>query len=74
MTYIPVEGNTNFIRDSVSNAIVNVNVSEYNAYIEQKNIKTNESLKIKEIEDQITDLKVDLNEIKCLLRSLYEKT
>lgn len=74
MTYIPIEGNSNFVRDPVSNAIVNVNLSEYNAYVEQRNIKTNESLKIRDIENQITDLKEDLNEIKILLRSFYEKT
>jgi len=73
MNYLTVEGNPSLVRDPVSNAIVNTNLSEYNAYINKKNSKKNELKRIDNIENQIVNLKDDLNEIKFLLRSILNE-
>jgi predicted transcriptional regulator len=54
MNLIPVEGERNLARDLRTNAIIN----------------TNEKQRIENLENQISEVKDDLNEIKMLLRRL----
>ena len=70
MNLIPVEGERNLVRDIKTNAIINTNEQEYNAYLARKNSTTNERQRIENLENQINEVKGDLNEIKMLLRSL----
>ena len=70
MNLIPVEGERNVARDIKTNAIVNTNEQEYNAYIARKNSTMKEKDKIETLENQINEVKDDLNEIKCLLKKM----
>jgi hypothetical protein len=70
MNLIPVEGERNLARDLRTNAIINTNDQDYNAYLARKNLATNEKQRIENLENQISEVKDDLNEIKMLLRRL----
>ena len=65
-----VEGHSNLIRDEVSNAILNVNSSEYNQYLSQRAKRKQGGERIDNMENDLKSLKDDINEIKTLLRAL----
>ena len=65
-----VEGHSNLIRDDVSNAILNVNSSEYNQYLSQRARRKQGGERIDNMENDLKSLKNDINEIKSLLRAL----
>lgn len=70
MNYSRVQGYDHLIRDESTKSIINTNVSEYESYIKMKSIKEKESQKIQKIEDDLSSLKSDIDEIKNLLRNL----
>lgn len=70
MNLIKVEGRSNLVRDPNTQAILNTNMNEYNAYMERKKIKEQEFSRIENLENDINSVKGDLSEIKDLLRSL----
>ena len=70
MEKIKIKDEFNLFRDSSTNAIVNTDMQSYNNYLSSKKIKEEESKKIENIENEITSIKGDLNEIKDLLRNL----
>tara|TARA_R110000868_G_scaffold74148_2_gene214511 strand:+ start:1251 stop:1475 length:225 start_codon:yes stop_codon:yes gene_type:complete len=72
MEYLKVEGIDSLVRDPKSNALINNNTSEYNEYILKKQIRKNESEKIKHIQCELNDLKCDINEIKMMLRNIID--
>jgi len=65
-----VEGHSNLIRDESSNAILNVNSSEYNQYLSQRAKRKQGGERIDNMENDLKSLKDDINEIKSLLRAL----
>ena len=70
MTYLKVEGHSELYRDSTTNSIVNRNTSDYNTYMSQKKMRDNENQKVDSMEQNIADLKNEINEIKSLLKDL----
>ena len=70
MDHAKVEGHVNLIRDQNTNAILNTNMTEYQKYISMRSVKDNENQRMKNIEDEVSGIKSDLNEIKDLLRNL----
>lgn len=58
------------MRDRNTNSIVNTNMTEYQEYISRRNAKSDENQKIQNLEEDLTNMKDDINEIKNLLRSL----
>ena len=70
MEDLKVKGYSDLIRDPMTNAIINTNKSKYEEYISRKNIKKSETQKVKNLEDELSCIKDDLNEIKSLLRRL----
>lgn len=70
MKKIKIKDEFNLFRDSSTNAIVNTDMQSYNNYVSSKKIKEEESKKIESIENEIINVKNDLNEIKELLRNL----
>ena len=70
MTYLKVEGHTGLYRDPKTNSIVNRNNSEYNEYMSRKKIKDKEMEKVDTMEQDLHDLKSEINEIKSLLKEL----
>ena len=70
MTYLKVEGHGELYRDSTTNSIVNRNTSDYNTYMAQKKMRDNENQKVDSMEQNLADLKNEINEIKSLLKDL----
>ena len=70
MTYLKVEGHGELYRDSTTNSIVNRNTSDYNRYMSQKKMRDNENQKVDSMEQNLADLKNEINEIKSLLKDL----
>lgn len=74
MKKIKVKDELNLFRDATTNAIVNTDMQAYNNYINSKKLKEQESKRIEHIENELTDVKSDLNEIKNLLRKLANES
>ncbi len=68
--YLKVEGHSHLVRDVQSNAIINMNKDGYQSYKSLKNAKEREKGRIDNIENDLTRLKSDLDEIKSLLRQI----
>ena len=70
MSYLKVEGHGGLYRDSQTNSIVNRNTSEYKQYMSQKKTRNNEHQKVDVMEQDLTNIKNEINEIKSLLKEL----
>ena len=68
--FIPVEGNTDLVRDNNTNQIINTNESEYQQYITRRKQKKLEKEKALNVERDISSLRDEITEIKDMLRSL----
>jgi DNA-binding ferritin-like protein len=73
MQHSKVNGHSNLIRDEETKAIINTSMSDYNAYMSQKRSKEKENQKIQTIENNVANLKSDLDEIKNLLRRIIDE-
>jgi len=67
---IPVEGREGWFRDPDSNAIVNCNKSEYDNYMAAYKRRETKEKKMTTLQDEVSELKSDIGEIKNLLKSL----
>jgi len=74
MKKIKVKDEVNLFRDATTNAIVNTDMQAYNNYINSKKLKEQESKRIENIENELSDVRSDLSEIKNLLRSLANES
>ena len=72
MEDVRVKGHSDLIRDPVTNAIINTNKSKYEEYISRRNIKKSETQKVQDLEDELSCIKDDLNEIKSLLKEIIK--
>ena len=70
MSYLKVEGHGELYRDSTTNSLVNRNTPDYNRYMSQKKTKNEETEKVDTMEQDLTNLKNEINEIKSLLKEL----
>ena len=68
--YIPVEGNSDLVRDPRTDSIINTNTNAYEQYISQRKKRKLEKEKSLNIEKDLANLKSEMNEIKSLLREL----
>ena len=68
--YIPVEGNSDLVRDPRTDSIINTNSNAYEQYISQRKKRKLEKEKSLNIEEDLANLKSEMNEIKSLLREL----
>jgi len=70
MEYYGVEGHADLARDPNTNSIINVNCLQYEQYIARREVKGEKNQKVQNIEDEVANLKNDINEIKSLLKEL----
>lgn len=70
MGLIKVKDQEYLCRDTDSNAIVNTDIKGYHQYIENYKKTYNELQRIKNLENDVSEMKSDLTEIKNLLRNL----
>ena len=68
--YIPVEGNSDLVRDPNTDQIINTNTTAYEQYINRRKQRKLEKEKSLTIEEDLASLKSEMNEIKSLLREL----
>ena len=70
MSKLRVEGFSGLVRDTNSNAIVNVNKSEYQLYMSRYKSREKQSDVLRDTVKEINTLKQELFEIKKLLREV----
>jgi len=73
MAKLKVEGFTNLVRDLSSSAIVNTNQSEYLSYMRKVRARQEQSDEIRSAVKEINTLKMELYEIKNLLKEVIKK-
>jgi len=54
---IPVEGHTSLGRDPASNAILNTDTSQYDAYLKAREKERNKDRSLQELQDEVAELK-----------------
>ena len=65
-----VDGHSDLARDTKTNSIINVNSTDYEQYIARRSVKNEEVQKSQNVEQELADLKGEINEIKSLLKEL----
>ena len=60
---IPVEGYTTLGRDPASNAILNTDTTQYEAYIKARNEARKKVKEIKDLKDEVAELKRLVNDL-----------
>ena len=68
--FIKVEGNDDLVRDNNTNQIINTNESEYQQYVARRKQRKLEKAKSLSVEEDLVNLKNEMNEIKSLLKEL----
>ena len=68
--YIPVEGNSDLVRDPNTDQIINTNENAYQQYIIRHQKRRSEKEKALTVEQDLANLKSELGEIKSLLKEL----
>ena len=68
--YIPVEGNSDLVRDPKTDQIINTNENAYQQYIIRRQKRKSEKEKALTVEQDLANLKNELGEIKSLLKEL----
>ena len=64
------KGHKDLARDPETNTIVNVNKVSYDQYIASRKAKSEKNQKVQTMEEDLANVKSELNEIKSLLREL----
>ena len=64
------KGHKDLARDPETNTIVNVNKVSYDQYIASRKAKSEKNQKVQTMEDDLANVKNELNEIKSLLKEL----
>ena len=70
MKYYGVKGHVDLLREANSGSIVNANKPDYDQYVARRDAKKAESQKTENIEEDLSNLKNEINEIKSLLKEL----
>ena len=65
-----LEGHSDLARDPKTNSILNVNTTEYEQYVARRSVKNEEIKKSQNVEQELANLKSEMNEIKSLLKEL----
>ncbi len=70
MEFYEMEGHKDLARDPETNAIINVNNLEYTQYLSRREVKIEKNEKVETMEEDLANVKSELNEIKSLLKEL----
>tara|TARA_B100000427_G_scaffold173228_1_gene143973 strand:- start:101 stop:325 length:225 start_codon:yes stop_codon:yes gene_type:complete len=70
MELVKVKNHENLGRDPFTNGIVNTNKSQYDEYIARREAANKEKEKSSNMEEDLANLKGEINEIKSLLKEL----
>tara|TARA_B100000287_G_C20412966_1_gene694337 strand:+ start:292 stop:528 length:237 start_codon:yes stop_codon:yes gene_type:complete len=72
--FVPVKDHKHLLRDPQTNSIVNTNQSEYEEYIARRDAARKVKEESSSMEQDLANLKGEMNEIKSLLKDLVSKT
>ena len=64
------KGHKDLARDPETNTVINVNNVSYDHYIASRNAKSEKNQKVQTMEEDLANVKSELNEIKSLLKEL----
>ena len=67
MDYYKIDGNIDLARDPNTGSIVNVNNLEYQQYV---SVRESKKVKNESVQEDLANLKSEMNEIKSLLKEL----
>ena len=67
---IPVEGHKDLVRDPVTNSIINTNKSDFQKYVEQRKLESQQRKQIQTTAEEVKELKKEISDIKELLLKL----
>ena len=70
MKHTNVEGHADLVRDNSTGAILNNDTSQYNQYLTLRAKRQQGTDRIDNMENDLKNLKDDINEIKTLLKAL----
>jgi uncharacterized protein YqfB (UPF0267 family) len=70
MEFYGLEGHKDLARDPETNAVVNVNSMEYQQYLSRREVKSEKNQRVQTIEEEVANIKGDIDEIKSLLKEL----
>ena len=70
MDFYGLEGHKDLARDPETNAILNVNSMEYQQYLSRREVKSEKNQKVQTMEEEVSNIKGEINEIKSLLKEL----
>ena len=65
-----VKDHVDLRRDPQTGAILNMNSLDHEKYVARREVKSKENQKVQSIEDEVANMKDDINEIKSLLKEL----
>ena len=68
--FVKVKDHQNLMRDPVSNAILNDNQSDYDEYVARREAANKAKEKSSNMEEDLANLKGEINDIKSLLKEL----
>ena len=68
--FVKVKDHQNLMRDPTSNAILNDNQSDYDEYVARREAANKAKEKSSNMEEDLANLKGEINEIKSLLKEL----
>lgn len=67
---LKVKDNPGLVRDSKSKAIISEDIDSYNAYIQERNFRS----QVQTVEKEVSNLKNEISDIKALLQQLVESS
>ena len=70
MDFYELKGNKDLARDPETNAIINVNSSDYQQFLATRKVKCEKNQTVQNMEQELANVKSDINEIKSLLKEL----
>ena len=72
--FVQIKDKENLVRDTDSRALLNTNVSEFEAYYAERDLKIKEMQAKQALENKVTKLEEDMSEIKDMLRQILTRT
>ena len=68
--HVKVKDHSNLVRDPSTNCIINTSQSDYDQYLARRKQKRGEHERVEIMEQDLSDLKSEIGEIKSLLKEL----
>ena len=71
--FLKVEGHSYLLRDTDSNAIINVDKKGHGKYLALRRLKQKHVERVTSLEDDVKELKSDISDIKDMIGKLLDK-